>query len=91
MYSKCGSYVDGSLSFFHCAICVIALTIFDMFMHKTAEMLVLQSLKFRGQKAIELDLLLSSVLSPGISLGILSQTLSVKLFFIMTGDQVSYP
>jgi len=80
--SKCGSYVDGSLSFCHCAISVIAHTIFDMFMHKTAEMLVLQSLKFRGQNAIELDLLLLSMLSPGISLGILSQTLSLQFLLL---------
>lgn len=57
---------------------MIALTIFGTFMCKTAEMLVLQSLKFRGQKVIEFDLLLS-VLRPGISLGILSQTLSAGL------------
>jgi hypothetical protein len=78
VYSKCSSYIDGSLSFCHSAISVIALTIFGTFMRKTAEVLVLQSLKFRGQKVIEFDLLLS-VLRPGISLGILSQTLSVRV------------
>jgi hypothetical protein len=60
---------------------VIALTIFGIFMSKTAEMHVLQFVKFRGQKVVEFDLLLS-VLSPGIFLGILPQTLSVQLFLL---------
>jgi len=81
VYSKCSSYVDCSLSFCHSAVSVIAPTIFGIFMSKTAEMHVLQSLKFRGQKVIEFDLLLF-VLIPGISLGTLSQTLLVRLFLL---------
>jgi hypothetical protein len=73
--------VDGLPPFYHCAISVIALTIFGMFMSKTAEMHVLQFVKFRAQRVVEFDLLLS-VLSPGIFLGIQSQTLSVQLFLL---------
>lgn len=71
--------VDGSPSFCHSAISVIALTIFGMFMSKTAEMHVLQFVKFRGQKVVEFDLLLS-VLSPGIFLGILPQHCQFNFF-----------
>jgi hypothetical protein len=57
-----------------CGISVTVLTTFGMC--KSAEMHVLQSLKYRGQKVIEFVLFLS-VLGPDTSLGILSPTLSV--------------